>query len=139
MGGGTKQLACSPLQGSELVRHTGRQGGLAVVHFLKSKQSLNQNSKPCKFSNTSPFLHFLKYFFLYHLRCNLLQADGQELGVLLCQKAGCSLQKNNVISSVPDPDPLVRGTDPESGSFHHQAKIVRKAFFSTVLCLLYDF
>jgi hypothetical protein len=33
---------------------------------------------------------------------------------------------------VPDaePDPLVGGT---TGSFHHKAKIVRKAFISTVL------
>jgi hypothetical protein len=27
------------------------------------------------------------------------------------------------------PDPLVRGMDPVSGSFYHQAKIVRKTFF----------
>ncbi len=33
-----------------------------------------------------------------------------------------------------DPDPLARGT----GSFHHQAKIVRKNFISTLLWLLYD-
>ncbi len=33
-----------------------------------------------------------------------------------------------------DPDPeVLGGTDPESGSFYHQAKIVRKPLISTVL------
>jgi hypothetical protein len=32
-----------------------------------------------------------------------------------------------------DPDPLVRGTDPGSGSFYHQAKIVNKTLILTVL------
>ncbi len=31
----------------------------------------------------------------------------------------------------PDPDPLVRGTDPDSGSFYHQAKIVRNPWIPT--------
>jgi hypothetical protein len=35
-----------------------------------------------------------------------------------------------------DPDPLVRGMDPDSD---HQAKIVRKTLIPTVLCLLLDF
>jgi len=39
----------------------------------------------------------------------------------------------------PDPDPLVRGTEPERGSFYHQAKIARKPFIPTVLWLLDDF
>jgi hypothetical protein len=34
-------------------------------------------------------------------------------------------------------DPLVR--DNGSGSFYHQAKIVRKTLILTVLCLIYDF
>jgi hypothetical protein len=39
---------------------------------------------------------------------------------------------------VPDPDPLVRGTDPDP-ALEHQAKIVRKTLIPTVLWLLYDF
>jgi hypothetical protein len=44
----------------------------------------------------------------------------------------------NMFLGLPDPDPLVRNTDPvpESGSFYHQAKkIVRK----TLILLFYDF
>jgi hypothetical protein len=33
----------------------------------------------------------------------------------------------------PDPDPLVRGMDPDPGSFYHQAKVVRKTLIPTVL------
>jgi hypothetical protein len=44
---------------------------------------------------------------------------------------------------LPDPDPLVRGMDPESGSesgpLYHQAKIVRKTLIPTVFWLLLDF
>jgi hypothetical protein len=43
-------------------------------------------------------------------------------------------------SSVGDPDPQPDSYDPyllgPTGSFHHQAKNVRKPFFSTVLSLL---
>jgi hypothetical protein len=40
----------------------------------------------------------------------------------------------------PDPDPLVRGMDPGgSGSFYHQANILRKTLIPTVLGLLFDF
>ncbi len=41
-------------------------------------------------------------------------------------------------SSVADPDPYVFGS-PGSGSFYHQAKIVRKTLIPTVLWLFYDF
>jgi hypothetical protein len=54
-----------------------------------------------------------------------------------------------VIDSVPVPDPYVFGPPGSgsvshkygsgSGSFHHQAKIVRKTLISTVLSLFYDF
>jgi hypothetical protein len=41
-------------------------------------------------------------------------------------------ESNNIL----DPEPLVRGTDPDrdsgSGYFHHQAKLVRKTFIFTV-------
>jgi hypothetical protein len=40
---------------------------------------------------------------------------------------------------LPDPDPLVPGTDPDSGSFYHQAKMVRKNLALTVLWPLCDF
>jgi hypothetical protein len=40
---------------------------------------------------------------------------------------------------LPDPDTLFRGYGSGSGSFHHQAKIVRKTLISNVLRLLYDF
>jgi hypothetical protein len=41
---------------------------------------------------------------------------------------------------LPDPDPLVRGTDPDpSPDFYHQTKIERKTLIPTVLSLLYDF
>jgi hypothetical protein len=45
---------------------------------------------------------------------------------------------------LPDPDPLVRGTDPvlhdfRSRSFQYHAKIVRKTLIPTVLWLRYDF
>jgi hypothetical protein len=43
-------------------------------------------------------------------------------------------EKGIAISSVPDPDPLVRGSDPNPiPSFHHHAKRVRKTLISTVL------
>jgi hypothetical protein len=34
---------------------------------------------------------------------------------------------------LPDPDPLVRGMDPDPDSFYHQAKTVRKPLIPTVL------
>ncbi len=40
---------------------------------------------------------------------------------------------------LPDTDPLVRGTDPESGCFYHRAKMVRKTLTPTVLWVRYDF
>ncbi len=48
----------------------------------------------------------------------------------------CRIRINKFLG-IPDPDPLVR--ESESGSSHHQAKIVRKPLISTVLRLLYDF
>jgi hypothetical protein len=39
---------------------------------------------------------------------------------------------------VPDPDPVVRRTDPDP-ALDHQAKIVRKTLIPTVLWLLYNF
>ncbi len=43
----------------------------------------------------------------------------------------------------PDPDPYVfvpsGSVSMRSGSFYHQAKIVRKTLIPTVLCLLYDY
>jgi hypothetical protein len=33
---------------------------------------------------------------------------------------------------LPDPDPLVRGMDPDTDPVYHQAKIVRKTFIPTV-------
>jgi hypothetical protein len=38
--------------------------------------------------------------------------------------------------SLLDPDPLVRGTDPDPDN---QAKLVRKTLIPTVLYLIYDF
>jgi hypothetical protein len=43
------------------------------------------------------------------------------------------------VLGVLDPDPLVRGMDPDPVSFYHQSKIVRKTLISTVLWHLYDF
>jgi hypothetical protein len=42
---------------------------------------------------------------------------------------------------LPDPNPLLRGTDLESDQNPrtHPAKIVRKLLICTVFCLLYDF
>jgi hypothetical protein len=137
MGGGGEQLACSPLQCSELVRHTGRQGGLAVVQFLKSKQSLNQNPKPCKFSNTSPFFTFLEVFFLYRPweqsapsrwagaeRTSLLGSGVQPA------KKQCHKQCSGSGSVSFWPPRSVRGSQRYgSGTFDHQAKIVRNPLF----------
>ncbi len=39
----------------------------------------------------------------------------------------------------PDPESLVRGTDPDPDPELNKAKIVRKTFIPTVLWLLYDF
>jgi hypothetical protein len=43
-----------------------------------------------------------------------------------------------VLSDPPDTDLYVFGP-PGSGSFYHQAKIVRKTLIPTVFCLFYDF
>jgi hypothetical protein len=40
---------------------------------------------------------------------------------------------------LPDPDPLVRGTDPDPSIFKQKKKLVRKTLFRIVLRLLYDF
>ncbi len=45
---------------------------------------------------------------------------------------------DNLLSSDGDPDPYVLEL-PESGSFYHKAKIVRKTLIPIVLRLLYDF
>ncbi len=39
----------------------------------------------------------------------------------------------------PDPDLLVRGTDPDLNLSHDEAKMVREIFISSVFCLPYDF
>jgi len=65
------------------------------------------------------------------------------------RKAIIKLQCKNTSVVVPDPDPYVFGPPGSAsgsvshkygpGSFHHQAKIVRKNLISTDLWLLYDF
>ena len=48
-----------------------------------------------------------------------------------------------MFSGLPDPDPLVRDTDPdpatECGSFYHQAKIVLKNYDSYCFVTFFDF
>jgi hypothetical protein len=60
----------------------------------------------------------------------VIEDDAQVINLLYNQCCGSRSRQIRMFLSLLDLDPLVRGKDPDPGSFYNEAKIVRKNFDS---------
>ena len=84
-----------------------------------------------------------RVFLLYTLfTCDLSPssvADPRFLGLPDPDPLVRGMDPDPVPALDPDPDPLVRGMDPDPDSFIHNSKIVRKTLIPNILLLFWTF